>query len=475
MAPKGAAISRRLRVSSWADPLEFMTIDKKGKLRPGMTAEPDFFNPGALKAEVFAGQPGGYRVIDDISLLQTIRDDNTAAIGIGFDRRVLSFKDDKVRANFFNKVIKHCHDTLGVQCLVGFERARLDKVPDTPEPSLATWFKMKTPSPTIDDVTTRIVAFCDQHLPDYDGVSFDLEGLAGTPDQLPFAIANMEAFYTTLARKLRKDPFPSGDSRDRDRLVAFAAGNLIGRLPTRDGQNPDTMRSSRKLAHEPGGELSRDASNNYVSATDPLKAAFMEQAQDYNLGRADQNLIIRPMAYDNFLRTDGAQVLDDWHADIVRYMRTIKLAGPPVKIGKETFTDPVETATFQLGLKTVPGEGQEDKLDAKSGTVKTGMDGVMGGFSGGDMDPTSHKLNHAQPNSLAARIKHVRERCTNLLNPNGIGVCFFPTSPGLWKDANEALNPTMPEAGVSLGHPKQAPLSQENLDLLNKTKKPSRP
>lgn len=32
----------------------------------------------------------------------------------------------------------------------------------------------------------------------------------------------------------------------------------------------------------------------------------------------------------------------------------------------------------------------------------------------------------------------------------------------------------MPEAGVSLGHPKQAPLSVENLALLNKTKKPSR-
>jgi hypothetical protein len=473
MAPKGAAISRRLRVSSWADPLEFMTIDKDGKPRPGVPSDPDFFNPGALKSEVFSGQPGGYRVLDDISLLQTIRDDNTAGIGIGFDRRVLSFKTDATREGFFNKVIKHCHDTLGVQCLVGFERARLDKVPGTPEPGLATWLKQPDPSPSIDDVTTRIIAFCDQHLPDYDGISFDLEGLAGSPAQLPFAIANMAAFYTTLARKLRKEPFPSGATRDRDRLVAFAAGNLIGRLPRLDGTGGDVMRSSRKLAHEPNGELSRDASNNYVSATDPLKAAFMEQAQDYDLGKADQNLIIRPMAYDNFLRTDGPQVLDDWHADIVRFMRTIKLGGPPIKIGKETFTEPVETATFQLGLKSVPGPGQEDKID--KGAIKTGMDGVMGGFSGGNRDPTTHALNPAQAASLGARIKHVRERCTNLLNPNGIGVCFFPTSPSMWKDANDALNPTMPEAGVSLGHPKQVPLSVENLAVLNKTKKPSRP
>lgn len=493
MATKGAAVTRRLRVSAWTDQTEFMTIDRKGNLKPGVKEDREsYFNPDALKNEVFAGQPGGFRVIDDISLLQTIIDDDTPGIGIRFDRRVLSFEKDAARERFFNKVIDYCHDVLGVQCLIGFERARMDPRPkpkpkptnpDEPkptkpeppeklEPSLSTWFKMQTPVPSIDDVTTRIVAFCDKHLPGFDGISFDLEGLSGPPSTLPLAIANMEAFYTSLARKLRKEPWPSGATRDRDRLVALASGNLIGRLPTRDGQNPDTMRSSRLLKHEPNGELAR-VGDDYVSASDPLKAAYMEQAQDYNLGRADQNLIIRPMAYDNFTRTDGPQVLDDWHADIVRYMRTIKLGGPPVKIGNETFSEPVETATFQLGLKTVPGPGQEDKLE-KDGTISKGMDGVMGGFSGGDRDPGSKKLNPAVANSLSARINHVRARCTNLLNPNGIGVCFFPTSPSMWKDANEALNPTMPEAGVSLGHPKQAPLSLENLALLNKTKKPSR-
>lgn len=488
MATKGAAVARRLRVSAWTDQTEFMTIDRKGNLKPGAQEDKSsFFLPNALENEVFAGQPGGFRVIDDISLLQTIIDDDTPGIGIGFDRRVLSFKDDATRERFFNKVITYCHDVLGVQCLIGFERARMDrrpappKNPDDPpnkpppklEPSLSLWFKMQTPNPSIDDVTTRIVAFCDKHLPEFDGISFDLEGLGGPPSELPFATANMEAFYTSLARKLRKEPWPSGATRDRDRLVTFAAGNLIGRLPTRDGKNPGTMRSSRKLQHEQSGELSREGGN-FVSATDPLKAAFMEQAQDYELGKADGNLIIRPMAYDNFLRTDGPQVLDDWHTDIVRHMRTIKLGGPAVTIGNETFSEPVETATFQLGLKTVPGPGQEDKLDTKTNTISKGMDGVMGGFSGGDRDPTTKQLNPAVANSLSARIKHVRARCTNLLNPNGIGVCFFPTSPSMWKDANEALNPTMPEAGVSLGHPKQAPLSVENLALLNKTKKPSR-
>jgi len=491
MATKGAAVARRLRVSAWTDQTEFMTIDRKGNLKPGAQEDKDsFFLPNALKNEVFAGQPGGFRVIDDISLLQTIIDDDTPGIGIGFDRRVLSFKDDATRERFFRKVISYCHDVLGVQCLIGFERARMDprprpvkkpddppdppgKKPDKTEPSLSTWFKMQTPVPSIDDVTTRIVAFCDKHLPEFDGISFDLEGLAGPPSTLPFAIANMEAFYTSLARKLLKEPFPAGASRDRDRLVAFAAGNLIGRLPRLDGTAGDVMRSSRLLEHESNGELKRDG-DNFVSASNPLKAAYMEQAQDYELGRADGNLIIRPMSYDNFTRTDGPQVLDDWHADIIRHMRTIKLGGPPVKIGNETFSEPVETATFQLGLKTVPGPGQEDKLDKKTNTIGKGMDGVMGGFSGGDMDPGSKKLNPAVANSLSARLKHVRARCTNLLNPNGIGVCFFPTSPSMWKDANEALNPSMPEAGVSLGHPKQAPLSLENLAVLNKTKKPSR-
>ena len=473
-AVRGAAPAQRLRISAWVEPIAFMngewveTTDADGnKTRTFHPNMANLFNTNALKAEVRSGQPSGHRVIDDLSLLVTIIDNDKPDLKTIWDPLNLQGSGDDVRKDFYQKCIKHCHEVLGVQCLIGFARTHMEgfKKPITNaaglvikrEPALSTWFKMSTPKPSIAQVTDDIIAFCETNMPDYDGISFDLEGLAGLDSDLPAAKANMAKFYQEIARKLcSSKPLaplnPAVHDPGYDRLVAFASGNLIGPV----GADGKIMRSSRHLKHDGiGGPLSRGADGGFIGTTPPLKAGFAENAQDYSLGTPARNLIIRPMAYDNFLNTDSVdvqkQLLDDWHADIVRYMKGSDLA----------------TATFQLGVKTIDGPGQKnrvpaagetpDALDKKGNkTMMHGMSGVMGGVGASDSD----------------RIKHVRERCRNLLHPNRIGLCFFPTSKAFWKAANEELNPSTPEAGRLIGHPKQCPLSQELIDVLNPPKTP---
>ena len=87
------------------------------------------------------------------------------------------------------------------------------------------------------------------------------------------------------------------------------------------------------------------------------------------------------------------------------------------------------------------------------------MDGVMGGNSA----------------TLPKRIEHFKRRCRDLLAAHKYGIAFFPTSAAFWKEANDSLNPSIPEAGRLVGQPIQCPLNQSALAVLNKKPKPSRP
>jgi hypothetical protein len=463
----GASLGRRLRLSAWVDPVAFMNGHKDGQI-----FQPDIdnlFKPAFVNEALDGGRP----VIDDLSLLATLRDDDSPALNIGFDpdmlqmsaprdatpaeRKAVADKAFALRKGFYNAVIKHCHEVLGVQCLIGFARTRLDPhdrgegVPK--EPRLATWFKMATPVPSIDDVTTRIVNFCEEHLPEFDGISFDLEGLAGLPAGIDVARDNVMGFYTALAEKLRNPPLVVPDpavrpffdpKRQYDRLVTFAAGNLIGDVKDENGVRTGTLRSSRMLKHDPDGQPSRDPDDpdDFVSATHPLRAGFAEQAQDYRRALSDRNLIVRPMSYDNFKRGDSQQVLDDWHADIVRFMDSLRVAASAGGVLALPAGTTLQLGNFQLGVKTIDGPGQ----------LQSGMDGVMGGVGKAEGD----------------RIKHVIARCRDLLNPHRIGICFFPTSANFWKPANKALNPSVPFAGQLIGHPVQCAIGQPMIDRLKK-------
>src|SRR5262249_7145484 len=125
------------------------------------------------------------------------------------------------------------------------------------KPALAQWLLQSSPTPSVGTFTDRIVKFCEDNLPEYDGISFDLEGLNGTAAQLAAATANVSGLYKQGARKITRPPFlpkPNGVDKGFDRLCAFAAGPLIGFFtspPTKQNPNPvPTMRKSRLLQHE---------------------------------------------------------------------------------------------------------------------------------------------------------------------------------------------------------------------------------
>ena len=418
----------------------------------------NLFKKDALVKEVFSGGPdpeNGFRVLDDVSLLKTFREDDKATkMKIVWDDSILQGATDDRRRDFYQQVIKHCHDVLGVQCLVGYG---LDKAGNT---QLDKWLKESIPDPSIDAVTDEIVKFCETNLPGYDGISFDIEGLTPNAGNVELVKKNLVEFYQTLARKLlsppiisRKLPQPANFNAGYDRIVAFAAAGLLGAVkdpptpqkpkPTSDGK----MKKSRLLKHEGNNSanpLLKDG-NDFVSKSVPLDADLAYQVHDYDAAHGDRNLLVRPMAYDNFLRTEPPHFLDDWHADICRYVSNDLNLHP---------------GNFQLGVKTIIGPGQKDRPNPKKpGEMIIGMDGVMGG-STPPVDPQT-------------RINHVRERCRNLLSLRKYGIVFFPTSKEFWKDANETLNPSVPEAGRVAGEPIQCPLNKAALAILNKVPKPS--
>lgn len=461
MTKNGASANPRLRLSAWVDPVIFMNGKRKDITNPDGSVTKDVFIPDVSNgidslfkndALVDVAIVDGKTIIDDISLLKTFRDDNTSKLTLGWDSEMLQGKNnDPLRKQFFQKVIDHCHHVLCTQCLLGFERKNLAPPRKGVEFALAKWFKSATPSPDADTLAAEWVKFIEDNVPLYDGLSFDLEGLTGSGSTLDVVKKNASDFYRAFAKRLSMAEVKKRNTTSAvlgfDHIVAFASGNLIGEI---DGA---PMKSSRLLKHattadaaatngtSKPGELLRDATGNFISAQPPLEAGFWEKAQDYSLGKGMPNLIIRTMSYDNFRRTDPLQLVDDWHADLVRAFLTM----PDV--------------TFQLSVKTIDGPGQKDRLpalgekpDTLDGIHKLGMDAVMGGVGASEKQ----------------RRDHLKRRCTDLLNPNNIGLCLFPQSLSFWKDANATLNPNVPEAGSTPGMPLQAPIDNTVVALLTK-------
>jgi len=71
--------------------------------------------------------------------------------------------------------------------------------------------------------------------------------------------------------------------------------------------------------------------------------------------------------------------------------------------------------------------------------------------------------------AMETLIAALKKRCTNLLNPNKIGLCLFPQSVQFWKDANETLNANVREAGKTVGMPVQTPLDKVSAGVLKKS------
>lgn len=442
-------------------------------------------------------RPGDRRpIVDDLSLQRTIQElggkDKFGADGeledidmsVRFDPMSMQFAtSDAEKAKVVTAIIDHCHQVLGIQCLIGFTHG------NAKDATISRWLNLpvveQTPlgnSPRHDAFCDKILAFCEANFPGYDGVSFDLEGVPvfrrGKPDKQPdfklwqqslasgeehermtqlghqendFFVwrvtTNLTHLYRTLALKTTSPPLrPPSKAKDRgwDRVVAFAAAGLIGKVPDAQkekeraaqrakdqaaGKTPDPVNDlfkTRLLQHD-GADIKRGpGANDFVTkdgTRQPAEASF--RMHDYFGVRGVRNAIIRPMAYDAFKRDDPRQVLDDWHADIVRYVKRVMNLHP---------------GNFQLGIKTLDGDGQ----------TKNGMDGVM-------KDPL-----------------WVKQRCRDLLAPEDLGVSLFAASVSFWKDANDGLNATNPRAGLRDG-PIQVPLNAKAEAFYTPTKPPLKP
>lgn len=339
---------KRLRVSSWFDPIDFMEIATPVEKKvPAVTLDKSG-NASVILKNVVKGVNGA---LDDVSLQRTICNDATLQ-AIQWD--ILPGGSDFTRQDFIAQCIKACHAEK-IQLLVGFALLK-GKSRDAIFDPLAKWLRGKSPSnPTIPGFAQLIHDFVMTNVPDCDGVSFDIEGLslggvsdANRESECVRIGKNLELLYVTLAGLF------AGDGK----IVAVATAGLIDRMHLNPGIKAD---------------------NGFL-------------LQDTHMGAGIPNLLIRPMAYDNFTPSDSDATIFAWQEQIVAYA----LAPDP-----DHGSAALPPSQFQLGIKTI-----------RSAT--------FGGFV------TSQKL--------------INMRCETLLRKNNIGVVFFPSSVSFWKGADAALN-----------------------------------
>jgi hypothetical protein len=306
---------------------------------------------------------------------------------VGWDMIVLpTITVDADRVEFFQDCIKSAHKHK-MQLLAGY--ALIAPAGQAPPPKFKAfndWIKQKTLiNPAVDAYAQSIVDFLDTELPGCDGVSFDIEGLstglpAGTAQNARIKEclrlgANIATFYGTLADKLTAS----------NRLVAVATAGLTSR--------------------------------DHIQGSVPLDMFII---QGYDIAKGHSNILIRPMAYDNFGATvrDGNTLIKDWHQQIVDFAVNDKL-----------------NRAFQLGIRTTARD-PKDKLG-----------------------------------SFITDVNVIKDRCTSMLRADkNVGLILFPTSSGMWKDCDDALNPkpNTAAAGKFVGRPLQGPLDQNALDRLKK-------
>jgi hypothetical protein len=293
-------------------------------------------------------------VLDDISLLTTIR--------FGMNKNV-EWKIHTVKM-VLQEAVDLCHAN-GIQLIGGYSLGEEGSMVSSRGKKFVEWLRNPY-SPTFQQHAADIMEILwgkkDWGL---DGVGFDVElnGLRASDAD------NFCAFYGELAKLLAA----------KDKILTVATGVGIG--------GADDERS--------------------------LLGTFC--AQPFRLALGHPNVIIRPMAYDNFV-LDDAGILK-WHQDIVDYAL--------VKVG-------LQPGQLQLGIKTSNNVSPRDP----SWKAPPGW--------------TSRKC--------CFNSQGVKDRCVNVLAPKKVGVINFAG----WvdfKSINEGLNPHLIPSGT-VGQPLQVPLKK---------------
>lgn len=366
---------KRLRVSAWFNPTDLMVLTAQSDPK----SPPVFTRDGAgrevpqLLLDAIARGKGA---LDDASVQRTINND--MKMNVVWDPLVLPGKGDDTREGFFQGAIKACHK-LGIQCLVGYTMMR----PKDGLPSKFSVFNDWLAGRALPDLkpadhATRIVAFLDKHLPECDGVHFDIEGLTSG---LPQPEVDPRSGNLTRAGEIMK--------QKKDEAVA----RLTARYGEFLGALSDALSKKKRLVAlaTAGLTAAREVIPGRV-------AGDGERIHQYTLAKGHPNFLVRPMAYDyqELKSFDAATLQQDreatlaWHDKIIAYATSVL---PPQQ--------------FQLGIKTI---SSKDNNQPKK----------YGGFI-------------TDPDVL-------RRRCQDPLRKKGIGVALFPTSSSFWKPANDGLN-----------------------------------
>jgi hypothetical protein len=287
---------------------------------------------------------------------------------------------------FFEKCINECPDQ-AVQCLVGFGCY------GTQATDMRRWFLGDPMQPSIATFANDLVATVEKELPQCDGISFDIENLVPfvyDEEKLQKVRSRLSDFYQAVAKKM--------DAKSK--VVGIATAGLV------------SDEHSHYLYDAKGKRQKGIAAN----------AAY--RVHDFRLGIGYPNILIRPMAYDNFDafkgEIDDHYLVEHWHRDIVDYA-----VGPAVNL---------PASQFQLGIKTIPSVLHTVKK--RDGTEEKKKYGAYI-LQGGVMD----------------------KKCRKVLRPNKVGLIFFPVSANHWQHCDKALNRDFraPDA-YKLNEPWQAPL-----------------
>ncbi len=303
--PVTAAAASRQRVSVWAD-MNFLLSD-------------------AMVAPAV-------HVVDDISLLVTVN--NTT--GPGTLTPVIDVKPGSTMARLktaIPAVIKRCHRHK-IQCLAGY-----DLVVGTSRTKRFKAWLDELVKKSAADRTAEIERYARElvalvlnpfgHSPaptpfeSFDGISFDFEDVPGSKAQAWSPI--LVEFYRAVAKLLRD---PAGD-----RIVAVAAGGMVSDTHSHffPGVKPKSLSKAAKTL---GSGI----------------------AHRYEMAKGAPNLIVRPMAYDNFTidPPTPASTVQEWHQDVINHAIGPEPGQPPPpKVAG------ISRASFQLGIKWFYGSSNK--------------------------------------------------------------------------------------------------------------------
>ncbi|MEM6990750.1 MAG: peptidoglycan-binding protein [Myxococcota bacterium] len=205
---------------------------------------------------------------------------------------------------FYSQIIQTCHSK-GVQALVGFQHA-LNSAGRRAQ-SFHRWMVAvhaagASGKTAIDKFAKRLVDRFVKDLPDFDGITFDIEHIAPV-SQMP--IKAQAAFFTHFYRAVAKRLVP------HRKFIAIAVGefdNQLVSIQIKDKQERFDHVSTQNFA----------------------------KTHPYQLALGHPNIILRPMAFGRLSAQKGVAPQQQWHQDIVDYaLSTVGLAPEQFQLGFE--------------------------------------------------------------------------------------------------------------------------------------------